>query len=175
MKLTRGLFLAVFTSVILALMLSILPTVELGDLNNDSGISVFKPMERPLVLRQNNVADVLLTTSYHLKIHRIDWSNSILTVDFTVDLPFASKSDVYLDFWKTVFLGLKQTTNVNEVHTRVYVVSGQNQKELAVAMVARRSNLPSSIQWQQNDAGILRTQIESMFDITYKSKWMDIP
>jgi hypothetical protein len=174
-KFTRGLFLAVITSAVLALMLSFLPTVEMGNLKLDQGVSVLKLIEHPLTLNMDNVPDVILNKSYHQKVHRIEWQNSILTVDFIVELKDARKSWLYQDLWKMAFLGLKNTTNVKEVHTRVYIETGENRSELAVAMVAKRKMLPASVDWEEDKTESIRIQLESMFDITYKSKWMDIP
>jgi hypothetical protein len=173
-KLSRGIFLAVFTSTILALMLSFLPKVELRNINLNQGVSVFKTSEQPLILNQQSVPELLFRQPFYQVLKRIEWQQSILTVDFTMDAERIRTSEVYKDLLQVVKLGLKETSNVKEVLARVYIRSGKNQENLAIAMIAKREKVQDHLNWNEANGKLIQAQLESMFDITYKPKWREL-
>jgi protein-arginine kinase activator protein McsA len=173
-KLTRGIFLAVFTSTILALMLSFLPTVELRNVNLNQGISVFKTEDRTITLNQHTVPELMFKQPFHQVLKRIEWQQSILTVDFIMDAERVRTSEVYKDLLQVVRLGLKETSNVKEVLARVYIRSSNDQMNLAIAMIAKREKLQDNMDWNEEKSELIRDQLESMFDLTYKTKWREL-
>jgi hypothetical protein len=172
MKLAKGLFLAVFTSTILALMLSFLPTVEMK--NIPQGVSVFKNSDQPIILNTHTVPDLLLTRSFHQAVKRIQWQPSILTVDFSMDSERTRTSEVYKDLFQVVRLGFAETSNVKEVLARVYIRSSDEKETLAIAMIAKKDKVGDDMNWDIEGSEQIRQKLETMFDITYKSEWREL-
>jgi hypothetical protein len=171
-KLARGIFLAVLTSSLLALMFSLLPTVDLKKLKTSQGISVFKT-EQPqvIILNRENIPDFLLERDYNQRLRGIDWQQPILTIDFLMNPERVDPLEVYKDLFDIVHLGLNKTSNVQEVLARVYIQTGQGKSELGIAMIAKREKLNKDIQWDTKNMDFIRYQLEENFDLTYKTKW----
>lgn len=172
MKLTKSLFLAVFVSSMLALMLSFIPTVEMKQLNWDRGVTVFGGENRPSsIMNGQTVPDLLLTQSYHQTIHRIEWQPSILTVDFLVNEERNRTDDVYSDLYQVVEAGLFQTSNVNEVLVRVYMGTQNDVPELALALIAKRENMGTALSTNRSSSEEVKDWLQTYCDITYKPVW----
>jgi hypothetical protein len=169
MKWTKGFVLAIFTSMILALMLSFLPTVKMNSSPFQQGIQVFQEVERPTVLNAYTIPDLLLNETFEQTLTRVKWEPSILTVDFVLDRERVRPWQMYEDLQHLVQLGFEHTSNVNEVLARVYFKE-KDKEVLAVALIAKRDQA-KGIQWETKDSEKQRNILETHFDLTYKTEW----
>lgn len=171
MKWMRGMFLAVFTSAILAFVLSFLPSVELNQLKVDEGVSAFNTAEELTVLSENNIPDVMLSKNYHSRLTKLQWKYPLLSVDFHLNPQRHNAARIYDDLYQAIELGLRDTKNVEDVLIRVYVVGQTGEPKLGMTVVAKRSQISNDFWGKRKGSLEVREALENTFNLKYKSAW----
>lgn len=160
----RRLLAAISFSALLAILLSLIPTVDL--LSNKEDVPVFQA-SRPIQLGEHNVVDLFTFMPTHYNIKRVRWENRSLYVDIVVqptqkaDLPV-----LYQDFYTLAYHTFQYTQNVNALLFRVVEEARENRRNarLLVAIEAKR---PASLdQWKAPESvEHYPSYIEKMFPV----------
>ncbi len=136
MLLTRNLFIAVLLGIMIAVVVSFLPMTDIG--HEKQLAPVFQPF-KPLVLKRDNIVDVLTLFETRLPLVHVQWQNDNLFVDYKVDKnkPIYVE-DIYTDLYITLKSVYTLTSNVQGLYVRIlYSEKGQN--EVLIALSAERS------------------------------------
>ncbi|GAA4709093.1 hypothetical protein [Brevibacillus fulvus] len=137
----RNLLTAFFASALLALLLSVVPTVKWQDSAQE--VTVFRP-EKPIVLSEQNLMDLFTLLQTHYNIKRVKWENQSIFVDFSV--PSAAKAElaeIYRDFYEVAYEAFHYTQNTRHVYFRMLE---ENEAESGVKLlVAIEADRPQSV------------------------------
>jgi hypothetical protein len=127
-------------------------------------------------LSELNIVDYMAGLPLQLRIDKVEWEQSVLSVDL-LSIPGSTIDKmVFHDLFELSQFGLRQLTNVSQVRVRVVEhkqLDGQT-KELLVAMDSRKENIADQKQ-KIEDLNTLNRQkyLQSHFRITYTQKWKD--
>lgn len=136
MLLMRNLVIAITIAITFASMLSLLKMADV--VHEKQLVPVFQPM-KPLVLKQENLVDILALFETRLPLVHVQWQNDNLFVDFKVDKnkPIYVE-DIFTDLYITLKSAYTLTSNVQGLYVRIlYTENGQN--EVLIALSAERS------------------------------------
>ena len=134
----RRLLAAVAFSTLLALLLSLIPTV--GTLSPKEDVPVFQAA-KPIVLSEHNLVDLFTFMQTHYNIKRVKWENRTLFVDIMVrPREDADLSVLYRDFYTVAYDAFRYTQNVQSLFFRVVEEPKESRgnSTLLVAIEAKR-------------------------------------
>jgi hypothetical protein len=127
-------------------------------------------------LSEYNIVDYMAGLPLQLRIDKIEWEQSILSVDL-LSIPGSTIDKmVFHDLYELSQFGLRELTNVSQVRVRIVErkQSDANTKELLVAMDSRKENIADQKQKIENLSTLNKqTYLQSHFRITYTQKWKD--
>jgi hypothetical protein len=127
-------------------------------------------------LSDSNIVDYMAGLPLQLRIDKVEWEQSVLSVDLLSVPGSTIDKMVFHDLFELSQFGLRQLTNVSQVRVRVVEhkeLDGKT-KELLVAMDSRKENIADQKQ-KIEDLNTLNRQkyLQSHFRITYTQKWQD--
>ncbi len=119
----------------IAIALSVLPRMEWlqgGDIGVFNSVAAIQ-------LSDENLVDQLTELPLNLKIRRVDWAQSILSLDLEMSPIAADPSAAFEDLYALSYFGLTETRNVRRILVRVLLPkSDPVQNRLLLAMDADR-------------------------------------
>ncbi|MFD0867776.1 Uncharacterised protein [Chlamydia abortus] len=159
----------------IALFLSTLPQWERFNLMNDNELAVFKE-NHSTRLSDENLVDKMTMLPLQLNIRRVDWNNSILSIDLGAPAG-STASRVYHDLYELSKFGLQNHTNVDQVLVRVMEASSVSRERnglLLVSMDARKERVQGQEALKELSGQDVRQYLQSRYRITYTQKWKDV-
>ncbi|MDF2715926.1 MAG: hypothetical protein K0R28_2851 [Paenibacillus sp.] len=163
-----GMWITLLLSVCIALALSIL----FKESANSNGV-LADNRSPAKTLSDDNMVDLISTLPLQLSIKKVDWQQTVLSVDLIMPSAASGVERVYRDLYTLSEFGF-QTSNVRQVLVRV--LEGRKEEAsagfpLLVAMDARKAN--RSAAWKREGAGAqtLQDYLQSHYRITYTKKW----
>jgi hypothetical protein len=134
----RNLLAAFAVSALLALMLSLVPSVKWNPAKQD--VATFQ-MAEPVAVSEQNLVDLFTLVPTHYNIKRVKWENESIFVDFLVtprdgvELPL-----IYRDFYSLTYDMFLRTRNVKRVFFRLLEAEQDSirSSKLLVAIEAER-------------------------------------
>jgi hypothetical protein len=141
----KSLLAAIAISTLLALMLSIVPTIGLH--KGREHIPVFQAA-KPIVLHERNLVDLFTYIQTHYNIKRVKWENKSLFVDLVVrphdlvELPL-----IYRDFYTLAYDVFLFTQNADHLFFRVLEEAdeGKRSAKLLVSIQADRPRMKAAL------------------------------
>jgi hypothetical protein len=127
-------------------------------------------------LSENNIVDYISRLPLQLKIVKVSWQQSILSIDLLSQPGNTVESMVYHDLFELSQFGLQRVSNVNQVLVRVMEKKEIQTKhnELILAMDSRKENITDK---NQKNAGLntinMQKYLQSHYRITYTQKWKE--
>lgn len=143
MKMIQGLFFASFIAILLAMLFSFLPTVDLqvvenGLANSDNEQPVFQN-SKPVHLERNEVVSFLKGIPLHYPYKQVKLENNDMFIDVQVNhKDYFNPDEVYLDAYTLVSTLMDQTENINQVFIR-FILLGDEHHKLLLAITAERN------------------------------------
>lgn len=136
MLLTRNILLAVVLATMLALLISFLPTEDMGTERHLA--PVFQPVKQ-FQLDENNLVDVMSLFDTRLAISHVQWQNNNLFIDYRIDKekPIYVE-DMYADLFSTVKSAFTITSNVKGLYLRI-LYTDKGKSEVLIALSSERS------------------------------------
>lgn len=143
MRMLRGLFFAVFISVMLAMILSFLPTVELQDAMSEHGKAdleqpVFNTV-KPIHLDESELVPYLKQLQLYYDFKKVQIDGNELFIDSKMTGDKVSQELIYRDALQMVKETFHQTSNINKLYIR-FILLREYQPALLVAVTSERSN-----------------------------------
>ncbi|WP_134698962.1 hypothetical protein [Ammoniphilus sp. YIM 78166] len=137
MQLARNLFFAIVLSTMLAFLLSSLPpNVEEQQL----GLTPVFKSTKPMILREENLVDVLSAFETRLALGHVKWENRNLFIDYkaSMEKPIYVE-DIYDDLFSVIKFAYLNVNNVEGLYVRVlYKEKGRD--EVLIAVSAEKTN-----------------------------------
>jgi len=163
-----GMWITLLLSVCIALVLSILFKESV------SSNGVLADNRTPAkTLSDDNMVDLISTLPLQLSIKKVDWQQTVLSVDLIMPSAASGIERVYRDLYTLSEFGF-QTSNVRQVLVRV--LEGRKEEAsagfpLLVAMDARKANRSAAWKREGTGAQTLQDYLQSHYRITYTKKW----
>ncbi len=127
-------------------------------------------------LNDQNLVDLLVNQPLFMDIGRVEWSDSILSIDLKTKQGQADADFIYRDLYTISRLGFNGTKNVKQLLVRIMELSPNpsSSPQLLVAMEARREDTKKVLQDTQQP-GIMNAEqyVSSHFRLTFTPKWLD--
>ncbi|MGE5703854.1 MAG: hypothetical protein ACM32O_15115, partial [Clostridia bacterium] len=153
----RNLLVALLMSGLLALLLSLVPSVYRND---RSAVPTLRHAE-PIVLTNQNVVDLFTFLPTHYNIKRVKWEEQSIYVDLTVsDKQPPELVQAYRDFYLLAQRVLTNTQNVKRFHYRLMEEPVDQPHRLLVAISASRP-LQQAQMIDANDLTAIKRYVES--------------
>jgi hypothetical protein len=139
----RGLFFASFISIMLAMLVSFLPTVE-GDSTATSSFEKGKEQPvfstvKPVILQRTEMVPFLQHIPINYSYKRVEVEHQDVFIDLEVKRGEVNKKYIYQDAYTLISTFLKQTTNMNRIFIRFIVTEG-SQPALLLAVTTDRND-----------------------------------
>ncbi|MFY0543054.1 hypothetical protein [Brevibacillus sp. H7] len=156
----RNLLAAIVAASMLALLLSLVPTVTW----KGEDVPTFQA-SRPVELTEQNVVDLFTLVPTHYNIKRVKWENQSVFVDFVVrpaqqvDLPL-----VYRDFYTLTYDLFHFTGNTKQIYFRLLEEEKPSTAKLLVAIEAKRTQTAAHAA-SPADIQDVRTHVEQRFPV----------
>lgn len=167
---TKILF-ASLISIGIAFGLSILPEWGMTALQENREVPVFK-QNRTVSLSDQNLVDFFAILPLELSIRRVDWSNSILTLDLEVTQMDQTRETIFRDLFEIVQAGFLRTNNVKQVLIRVMnEKESGDQGQLLLAMDASKLKLSNEKEAWRKYSTDPELFLNTHFQFTYTPKW----
>lgn len=172
MKSIRYVTAALFATALVALLLAYMP--ELDRLYRPGGESpAFSPKHHE-ALSESNLVERMEALPLQLRIARVEWQSSVLSVDLLVTPTTMAKDTVYHDMYELSRFGVTETPNVNQVLVRILRLP-TNSKRDAVLLAALDARRGTSGEREETAAGPDITDVErylaSRYRVTYTQEW----
>jgi hypothetical protein len=142
MRMLRGLFFAVFISVMLAMIISFLPTVELQDAMLEQGKGGLKPVfntDEPIHLNESELVPYLKQLNLYYDLKKVQIDGNELFIDSKMTGGKFSQELIYRDAVHMIKETFHQTSNINKLYIR-FILLREDQPALLVAVTSERSN-----------------------------------
>lgn len=157
----RNLLVAVMMSALLALLLSILPSIRNID---PHAVPTFR-QNQPLVLTKQNVVDLFTFVQTHYNIKRVKWEEQSIYVDVAVsEKQPAELSNAYRDFYLLAYQTLALTQNIQHFYFRLMDEPQDQPSKFVVAITAKRP-LQQEEPIDVNDSVAIKRYVESKFQV----------
>ncbi|MBO9607548.1 MAG: hypothetical protein J7639_16425 [Paenibacillaceae bacterium] len=172
MKLFRYVAATLFASALVALLLAFMPGLD--RLYRPGGESpAFSPKNHS-ALGERDLVERLQALPLQLRITRVEWQSSILSVDLLVTPTTMAKDTVYHDMYELSRFGVTDTPNVNQVLVRVLRQPTNSKRDavLLAALDARRD--PDGERAEEADgSGVTDVEryLASRYRVTYTQEW----
>lgn len=143
MRMLRGLFFAVFIAVMLAMIISFLPTVDLQDVMLDQSEKdieqpVFNTVE-PIHLDEFELVPYLKQLQLYYDFKKVQIDGHELFIDSKMTSEEFSQEHIYQDALQMVNKTFHQTSNINKLYIR-FILLREYQPALLVAVTSERSD-----------------------------------
>ncbi|QHW30192.1 hypothetical protein GZH47_04590 [Paenibacillus rhizovicinus] len=113
----KGLLYACLTTLVITLVISVLPQADSRTARNAGDVSVFRPVPVKR-LSSNTVVDSMISLHLALKVKKVAWNGSVLTVDLSNE-EYGNAVDRWMDDLQRLFeLAFIRTDNVSRVLVR---------------------------------------------------------
>ncbi|NGQ94578.1 hypothetical protein G3578_05205 [Brevibacillus sp. SYP-B805] len=156
----RSLLAAIACSALLALLLSLVPTVGLQ--TGGEHIPVFQAT-KPVVLGEHNLVDLFTFAQTHYNIKRVKWESPSLYVDLVVDQgQSADLSGIYRDFYTLAYDAFLYTANVDRLYFRM--LEGKDERS-ARLLVSIRADRPRSELTPPDSVSDIASFVEHTFSV----------
>lgn len=174
MKSFYRLLIASIISIGIAAALSIVPKLD-GTLRIGSVDAPVFSADKTLLLTDRNLVDLLTKLPLHLTVARVEWNDSILSIDLKGPADRTSPGSIYDDLYTLARLGFAGTSNVKQLLVRVLEQpAAKSAPELLVAMDAKRDDLKSDSEAKTLTGKEMKERyLSSHFNLTYTHKWLD--
>lgn len=141
MKMIRGLFFASFISIMLAMIISFLPTVEMKELmqekNKDYVEQTVFNVSKPIYLDNRQVVPFLKQIPVFYSYKKVEMDGEQLFIDSKViEL---NKEKIFLDVYQLMHAAFMQTSNVDQLYLR-FMLLREDQPALLLAVSAERND-----------------------------------
>lgn len=156
----------------IAFSLSLLPLLDdKGERKED--LTVFQNTKL-WQISDDNLVDYLLQLPLEMHIGKVDWGNSILTIDLSIQQE-GTPDTILMDLYKLTYYGLVGTTNVKQVLVRVREFEHENSVRgggLMLAMDARRGDVSlEGIRKLQKEQLSVYRFLNEYFQLTFTRAW----
>lgn len=160
---SNGMFAALVLSVIIAFMISLIPSIQITQFRQD--FPVFK-WQKHIFLTEKNLVDFVSDFSVSLPIKTVTLKHDIFSIDFTLDQKNeVDTNKIYKDFFTVIQKSFVQTTNVKKVLLRVFI-----NDQVFVAVSANREDIKSNPEMELKPSMMYKDFLEQYFGLNY-GKW----
>jgi len=157
--LSQGMVAAIVLSVIIAFMISLIPT-QVSRLHQD--FPVFH-WQKKIQVTDQNLVDFVSTFSIENPIKKVSLEHEILAIDFKIEQNNHMNINViYEDLFTVIQKSLVQTTNIKEVLLRVFL-----DDQILIAVSADRDNISSNPTMKLNESITYKEFLEKYFGLNY--------
>ena len=160
-------------SVGIALLVSLLIKSESGNDKAGNVLAVFL-QNKGMKMSDQNVVELIAELPLKLRIQKVDWQQSVLSIDLQFTPENHADAVVYHDLYLLSQFGLTQTANVNQVLVRVMTSQSSTapSKQLLLAMDARRENIQRG-EKQKTDGNpdIWKIYLQTHYRLTLTQQW----
>lgn len=173
MRAYHRVLLAVLLSVGLAGALSVVPKLDRSVRPFAAEQPVFRA-DQSLALTDANLVDVFARYPLRLSLSRVEWSESVLSVDLRLK-PGEATEHIYNDLYELARLGFAGTTNVSQMLVRVMDVSDNAEPELLLAMDASRDDVTegAAVRSRDESKGSKEQFLSDHFHLIYTHRWLE--
>ncbi|MEI7024556.1 hypothetical protein [Paenibacillus sp. y28] len=169
-----------FTRILLTMLASCGLAIGLTLVLQWSGLELNKGSELPVMravkterIDEAGVVDLLTQVRLHADILRVDWRDSIISLDLAVNPAQSGKELIYEDLYNLVNHSFNRTANVKEVMVRVMERGSGAVKPssmtLLLSMDAQRRYMGEPDSW--NEALTPEVFVRSRFQMNFTPKW----
>ena len=160
--LSKGMLAAISLSVIIALLISVIPYLELFKLDRD--LPVFK-QQKQYMISENNIVDFIASFSTKMKIKRVTWQHDALSIDLLLSKDSQVDTEIiYQELYQIIQKGFVQTDNVKEMLIRVFI---DDMSKIFVAVSANRKNIINNPTLEIADNMQHKDFLEEIFGLNY--------
>jgi hypothetical protein len=143
LKMIRGLFFASFISIMLAMVISFLPTVEMKELIREKNVdtmdqAVFSA-SNPINLGNRQIVPFFKQVPVFYPYKKVEIDRQELFVDSKVVSQEVNKEKIFLDVYQLIHATFMQTSNIDQLYLRFMLIS-EDQPALLLAVTTNRSS-----------------------------------
>jgi|GEM_PF-6434753 len=159
MRMIQGLFFASFISIMIAMLVSFLPSIELKDIEEGKAYkekeqAVFQN-KKPLYLTKKEVVEFLQNIPLHYPYKQVKLEGNDMFIDIKVnEKEYFSPEEVYMDTLQLISATMLQTENINQVFIRFILMSEEHHQLLAAVTVERDKELLNLLNQEIEDIDI---------------------
>lgn len=174
MKMLRGLFFAVFISVMLATIISFLPTVDMQDVILDqSDRELEQPVfneVKPIHLDDSQLVPYLKQLPLYFDLKKVQIDRHELFIDSKMTNKDFRKDLIYHDAFQMIKDTYRQTSNIDKLYIR-FILLREEQPALLVAVTSERSH--ELLQAIKNEVELeeMETFIKKFTKLDYGTGW----
>lgn len=163
--LSKGMLAAITLSVIISFMISLIPNLQVFQLNKE--FPVFG-QKKQSILNENNIVNFVASFSTEMQIKRVSWKADTLSLDFYVNPDDVDTSVIYRDMYTVIRNGFVQSSNVNEVLLRVFLNDSSSSKaKMLVAVSAQKRDIVTNPTMTLEPSMMYRDFLEKYFGLTF--------
>ncbi|HEY0828215.1 MAG TPA: hypothetical protein VGE40_08970 [Bacilli bacterium] len=159
-------------SIVLAMLLSFLPQLDVLEQWQNRNISVFNNTKLPQLSNQNLV-DHLINIPLHVHVSKVEWNNHDLSLDLSTPINLGHHAVIFGDLRELIDFSLLETSNVKRVFIRLLATDeASGKKQLLIAAEARREDLTlKELRRVKKDKPTAENYLNSEFSMTYTKLW----
>jgi hypothetical protein len=143
LKMIRGLFFASFISIMLAMIISFLPTVEMKELmqekNKDNVYQTVFSVSNPIYLDDRQIVPFLKQVPVFYPYKKVEIDRQVLFVDSKIINQDLKEEKVFLDAYQLIHATFMQTSNIDQFYLR-FMLLREDQPALLLAVTTNRSD-----------------------------------
>jgi hypothetical protein len=127
-------------------------------------------------LTEQNIVDYIVGLPLQLRVAKVGWQQSILSVDLLSTPGNTIDTMVYHDLFELSQFGLQEVSNVNQVRVRIIEQKDtlNSHPEILLAMDSRKENiLNQKTNLKELNALNRQKYLQSHFRFTYTQKWKE--
>lgn len=165
-------------SIAFALALSQIPYVHYKLSGSVAGqqSSVFRH-HKEVVLKESNIVDVMQQVPIQLRIHKLEISPTMLTVDLVLQDRLTEQSYVFSDLYELTYYIFQHTENISQVFVRVMEAETnlRSQLHLLVAVGAKKDEYSEgSLQHTKMTNTHKEQYVRTHYRLVETSRWKDL-
>ena len=166
MNAAKGLLTAIGGSLAIALLISIIPVIQLS-----SEEQVFAHRSG-FTLEKGNLVDFLAEVPIQPRIHRVTWREKALEIDLMVEAQSSTgPDDIYRALYHLASHALVGTTNVEELLVRVLSEQPDDPPLLLASLVAHRTDLAKDSRMSNPQQLDLDLYLSHLFQFSKTASW----
>ncbi len=159
---SKGMMAGILLSVIIAFMLSLIPNMEIFNLNDDQ--AVFKHQNNSFI-NSKNIVNFVESFPIEMSIKKVSWKQNTLAIDFIVERnKKLDTNEIYKDLYTVIRSSLVESANVKEILIRVFL---DDMNKLFVAVSAKKTDIEMNQKMNVNSPFNYKEFLDQNFGLNY--------
>jgi len=159
---SKGMIAALILSVVIAFTISMVPNVQLSQLEPD--LPVFKN-QKQFNLSDENLVDFISSSSLKLLIKKVAWKEDTLSIDFLIDKNHRIETgEMYQDLYTMTKKGLLQSKNTDKILMRVFL---NDMNTMFVSVSAKKTDILKNPTMKLTGTMTYKDFLEKYFELNY--------